>query len=204
MYTAIAIIVFFASFAMMVREGLWNNLLNVSAFGIAAVTAFGVFQPITIFVDEKTGGSYTYFLDIVVLWFTFSLVNLVLKVLMQALSGKRVRFKEPFDGLGGTLVGLVGAYLICGFTMATLHTAPMSRDAFGYGVEGNSRQAVESEITQAAGATRPDLVWLGLMETVLSPNSLGGDGFSRSVYVHSYAQHRGAFETAKSWRVDRK
>ena len=28
MYTAIAIIVFFASFAMMVREGLWNNLLN--------------------------------------------------------------------------------------------------------------------------------------------------------------------------------
>ena len=205
MYTAIAVIVFFAAFAMMVREGLWNNLLSALAILIAGVATFGVFQPITIFVDEQSGGSYTYLLDIVVIWFTFTLIVGVLKYSMQFLSQKRVRFKEPFDTYGGVAVGLLAAILLCGFTMATLHTAPLSRDMFGgsYAM-GDSREAVEKEITQSSGFTRPDLMWLGLVESILSPDALGSAGFSPSIYIHSYAEHRGVFEETDSWLVKRK
>ena len=204
MYLAIMLIVLFAGFAMMVREGLWNNLLLSAAILIAGVVAFGVFQPITVLVDEQTGGSYTYLLDIVVLSFTFTILVGLLKALLQVLSRKRVRFKEPFDSAGGVLVGLITAYLLTGFTMAVLHTAPFSRDAFGGRYDmGDTREQVAKEMVQQSGVMRPDLVWLGLVESVLSPEKFGAAGFSSSLYVSSYAEHRGAFEKTKEWLVKR-
>lgn len=204
MYLAIAIIVFFAGFAMSVREGLWNNLLNAIAIVIAGITAFGLFQPLTIWVDEQSGGGLTYLLDVLVLWGVFALVVGLLKALMQFLSAKRVRFKEPFDTYGGVAIGLVSAYVLCCFTMAAFHTAPLSRDMFGGRYDmGDTRQAVESAIGQETGLTRPDLVWLGFIESVTAPAALGGQQFSPSTYVHTYAEHRGAFEQTKTWLADR-
>ena len=204
MYLGFAIIVFFAAFAMMVREGLWNNLLNFMAILISGFAAFGLYQPLTILADEQLEGSYTYLLDIIVLWVTFALIVGILKYSMQFLSAKRVRFKEPFDTYGGTAIGFLAAYLLCGFTMAAMHTAPLSRDMFGGRYDmGDSRQAVASAISDESGLARPDLVYLGMLESVLSPDILGGAGFSPSIYVHSYAEHRGAFEEAKAWIVKR-
>ena len=40
-----------------------------------------------------------------------------------------MRFKHPIDPVGGPLVGFIAAWVLASFTMATLHTSPMPKDA---------------------------------------------------------------------------
>jgi len=130
MFWAVFGIVFFATFAMMVTEGMWNNLINLISIVLAGVIAFGVYQPITVMLDERTGGSYTYLLDYVVLWFVFALAVGALKGIGGFVSQKKVRFLDPVDNFGGAALGLVGGLVMASFTMATLHTAPFGKDWF--------------------------------------------------------------------------
>jgi uncharacterized membrane protein required for colicin V production len=59
MYFVIFGLLFFAGLAMMIREGFWSNTLNVIAIVLSGIAAFGLYQPLTIWLDEKTDGSYT-------------------------------------------------------------------------------------------------------------------------------------------------
>lgn len=205
MYFAILGIVFFASFAMMVREGIWNNLLTMMMVMISGVVAFGYFQPLTRSFDEKTGGSYTYLLDFLVIWFTFIFVMLILKILGKVLSPKKVKFLENFDLYGGVAIALFTAYLITGMMLATMHSAPLIHNIFDNRfVMGETRKEVESTINSTSVIARPDLAWLGLMESVLQGSSMGGSDFSAARYVHSYAEHRKTFSTITTYLVERK
>lgn len=205
MYFAILGIVFFASFAMMVREGIWNNLLTMIMIMISGIVAFGYFQPLTRYFDEKTEGSYTYLLDFVVIWFTYIIVMALLKVFGKMMSPKKVKFLEGFDLYGGVAIALFSAYLMTGMVLATIHSAPLVHNVFDNRfVMGETRKEVESTIASTSVITRPDLAWLGLMESVLQGSSMGGSSFSASRYVHSYAEHRKTFATFPTYLVDRK
>jgi hypothetical protein len=203
-YTILTSIVFFASFAMMVQGGVWNNLIQSAAIFIAGLVAFGVYQPLTVMADEATGGSYTYLIDLPILCGVFAVTVGVLKQLGQLLSKHRVAYPASIDNFAGAGVGIVGAYLMTGFMMAALHMSPLSRDALSGAYElGDTLPAVKSEAASRAGITRPDLLWLGLTEGMLGDSRWGGAGFSRAAFVHTYAEHRKAFGSIQESIVKR-
>lgn len=204
MYLTIAAILFFASFAMMVSEGMWNNLLSLITIVIAGITAFGIYQPITIWADESTDGSYTYLLDLVIIWGIFAAVAGILRMLTQFMSKYKVAFPRPIDQFGGAAVAMLGGYLMCGFAMATLHMVPLPRDTFGGKfIYGDSVKEVRSQMADTSKITTPDMGWFSLTETLLSANHWGGAGFSAPLYVHNYAKHRKVFGSIEGSIVKR-
>ncbi|TWT43442.1 CvpA family protein [Botrimarina hoheduenensis] len=206
MYYAIFGIVLFATLAMMVREGLWANLIALFTLLVGGLTAFGIYQPIVVMIDEATEGSYTYLLDFVVLWLVFALVVGVLKGLGGVMSPRRLRFKEPINPIGGPIVGLVAAVLVACFTMATFHAAPLGATDFFPELQptGTTVDAVATELDGLSVFSRPDVAWLRLAETALSPDRLGGSGFSPAIYVFTLGQHRDSFQKMTDVLVDRK
>lgn len=201
MFWAIYGAVLFASWAMLVREGLWSNTISLTNILISGVVAFGFYSPLTVKLDEATGGVNTYWLDFVVIWALFIVTMLILKVITRVASGTRLRFKNPLDPVGGPLVGLFAAWVLAAFVTATLHTSPMPADAFGGKLVHSS-----SEVNSAMGLTSPDLAWLRFFETVSAASAFGSsstDQFSASAWVKLYEAHRTSFGKASGLRVSR-
>ena len=204
MYFAIMGIVFFASFAMMVREGIWNNVVNLISIILAGLISFGTFQPITRYVDGQLEGSYTYVLDFVILWFLFTFAVTLFKVVAKACSPKRVIFLEQADTFGGMAIGIITGVLMTGIVMASIHCAPLEYELFeGRFVMGKSLNEVKSKVDSTSVVTRPDLLWLALAENALNSGSLGGFDFSAARYIHTYAEHRRTFADAEGYLVRR-
>src|SRR5262245_4026290 len=132
MYTAFYLIILFAGLAMMVREGLWSNTITLISIIVAGLIAFGFYSPIVVYLDEQmTDGQHTYWLDFAVIWALYAVTFVVLRVFTAAASKTRMRFKHPIDPVGGPLVAFIAAWVLAAFTLATLHVAPMPKDAFG-------------------------------------------------------------------------
>ena len=196
-------IVFFAAFAMTVREGLWSNTILLFNLLISGVAAFAFYSPLTVMLDEKLKGEYTYVLDFVCIWALFVGSMIVLGVLTGMASKTRMRFRHPIDSVGGPIVGLIVAWTLSGMVLATLHTAPMpgKEEAFGgafnYG---------PGEVDSASPLTTPDIGWLRLVESVTQPSALGRSGmkgFSASAFVTIYGNHREQFSKAPGITVRR-
>jgi uncharacterized membrane protein required for colicin V production len=199
LYYAIAAIVFFATFAMMVREGLWSNTIALICIILSGLAAFGFYQPLTVWVDEMTDGSYTYLLDIVMLWAVYVVAMVVLSGLAAVISKTRMRFKNPIDPVGGPVVALGTAWVLMSFTLATLHTAPLAKDTMGGGLVHSS-----SEVGSKSALTSPDLWWLRFAERAMSNDVFGsGEPFKASAFVTIYAAHRDGFANTEDYLVKR-
>ena len=131
-YWVIFCIIVFAAIAMMVREGLWSNTITLINIFISGIVAFGFYSAIVVYLDEDvTSGQHTYWLDFAILWALFAATMVICRSLTAACSKTRMRFKYPIDSVGGPLVGVIAAWVLACFTMATLHVAPMGKEAFG-------------------------------------------------------------------------
>lgn len=201
MFWAIYLIVVFAALAMMVREGLWSNTITLINVIVSGLAAFGFYSPLAVRLDEQLNGQYTYLLDFLCLWVIFTVVMLICRTLTGVASRTRLRFKYPIDAIGGPLVGLITAWVLAGFVMATLHTSPMPKDAFGGKLVHS-----ESEVATASGLTAPDLAWLRFVQRVSPAEALGHSNesaFSAKAFVKIYGDHRAAFEGGSGLRVNR-
>jgi hypothetical protein len=199
MYFAFYGIAIFAGLAMMVREGLWSNTVALVNIIVSGLAAFGLYQPIVIYLDEMTDGEHTYWLDFAVIWVLFAVIMVICKVLTGAASKTRMRFKHPIDPVGGPLVGLIAAWVLASFTLATLHASPMKKDAFG-------GKLVHADVDSASSITSPDAAWLRFVEKMSDPAALGSaktTRFSAKSFVKIYADRRAAFEAAPGLKVDR-
>jgi uncharacterized membrane protein required for colicin V production len=202
MYTAFYLIIIFAGLAMMVREGLWSNTLTLITMIVAGLVAFGFYQPLVVYLDESvTDGQHTYWLDFAVLWGLYFLTFAILRTMTATASKTRMRFKHPIDPVGGPLVGLVAAWVLAGFTLATLHVSPMPKDAFG----GNLVSF--GEVTTASPLFKPDAAWLRFVERMSKANAISSSNteeFIASNWVNFYSKRREAFEKAdRLWGVRR-
>src|SRR4051812_19951754 len=131
MYLAIYLIVLFAGLAMTVREGIWSNTLTLINVIVSGLVAFGFYSPIVAYLDEQaTDGQHTYWLDFAIIWALYAVTMLVLRTLMAAASKTRLRFKNPIDTYVGPAIGFISAWVLAAFTLATLHTSPMPKNAF--------------------------------------------------------------------------
>ncbi len=193
-------IVVFAGFAMTVREGLWSNTLTLLNIIISGLVAFGFYSPLVAYLDEDvTNGQHTYWLDFAIIWALYAATMVILRTLMAAASKTRMRFKNPIDPVGGPIVGFIAAWVLAAFTLATLHTAPMGKDAFG-------GKLVYSDVDSASLITSPDAAWLRFVETMSKPVAFGAesvDHFSAKAFVKIYLDRREKFDKASSLIVKR-
>jgi hypothetical protein len=199
MYWAFYGIVLFAGIAMMVREGLWSNAIMLVNIIISGLVSFGFYSPLVIYLDEKTDGEHTYWLDFAVMWALYGAAFVITRTLTTAASRTRMRFKNPIDPVGGPIMGLLAAWALAAFTLATLHVSPMPKDAFG-------GKLVHDDVAAASMMTSPDIAWLKFVETMSGPAALGAantDKFSAKAFVKIYADRRAKFEKASSMVVDR-
>ena len=194
-------VVFFASLAMMVREGLWSNAVLLANIVFSGLVAFGFYAPLTIMIDEALDGQFTYVLDFLMLWGLFVLTMIVLRTVTDRISRTRLRTKYPIDAIGGPAVGVIAAFVMTSFVMATMHTAPLAKDCLG-----GKLVHTEAEVESKSGLTAPDLFWLRLVERVGTADGFGGAGtlrFTVAGWVEIYAEHRGQLEKAGSLKVRR-
>ena len=199
MFIAILVIVFFATFAFMVNEGIWNNAIALLQMIISGLVAFGCYQPLTVMADEATGGEYTYALDIAILWGLYFLTFAILKVLSELLSKTRMKFDGPVDAIGGPVLGLIAGYIMAGIVGASLHVSPLPKDGLGGGMKYDNKQAVES----ASMLTAIDIAWLKMVESASKAGFASGAEFSASDFVLIYGDRRERFEEAEGLMVNR-
>lgn len=185
---------------MMVREGIWSNTITLVNIFISGLVAFGFYSLIVIYFDEElTDGQHTYWLDFCVLWALFCVAMIICRALTAAASKTRLRFKNPIDPAGGPAVGIFAAWVLATFTLATLHMSPMPKDAF------NGKLVYD--VDSASIITQPDVAWLRFVETMSTPDALGGanfDRFSAKGFVRIYGDHRDQFNKAPTLIVKRK
>jgi len=195
MFWAIYLFVLLGSWAMMVREGLWSNAIKLVNIITSGLVAFGFYSPLVVYLDEQTGGSNTYWLDFVIIWALFVATMVILSELTKRASRTRMRFKYPIDPVGGPLVGLVAAWVMAAFAMATLHTSPMPRDAFGGGL------VAQADVKSAFVLTAPDAGWLRFVDRVAGRDALGPSDkkvFGAEGFVRIYGDHREQFSKSKA------
>src|SRR4051812_44512595 len=161
MYWAFFGIVMFAAIAMTVREGLWSNALTLVNIIVSGLVAFGFYSRLVVYLDEEvTKGQHTYWLDFAIIWALYWVTMIVMRTLMGVASTTRMRFKNPIDSVGGPIVGIIAAWVLAAFVMATLHTAPMGKDAFG----GALVHGADTSVFSA-----PEVAWLQFVESMSQP-----------------------------------
>jgi hypothetical protein len=195
MYWAFFLIVMFAAVAMMVREGIWSNTITLVNIIISGIVAYGFYSWIVVYLDEEvTSGQHTYWLDFAIIWALFCLTMLICRALTGAMSKTKARFKYPIDDVGGPIVGLIAAWVLASFVMATLHTSPMGKDAFGGKLNYDPKSA--------SVFSQPDLAWLSFFEKMSSTDMLGHgstDRFSAAAFVKIYGDHRAKYEKSPNF-----
>jgi hypothetical protein len=200
MYLAAYAIVLFAGWAMMVREGLWSNTISLVNIFISGLVAFGFYSPLVVYFDEGlSNGQHTYWLDFAIIWGLFAISMLICRTLTGSLSKTRMRFKHPIDAVGGPIVGFFAAWVLASFTLATLHTSPMPKDAFGGKLN-------YTDADSAFFVTSPDAAWLRFVESMSKPEAFGGsstDQFGAKGFVKFNADHREKFDKSTSFIVKR-
>jgi hypothetical protein len=150
-------IVMLACIGWCYADGLWGNAIRLVNTVTAALVATNFFEPLARWLDSKVSASYTYLWDFLALWGLFFLTTLVLRALTDTVSRVKVKFLKLADRIGsGVLSVWIGWVMVC-FTMATLHTVPLSQNFLFDGFQPKSRMI--------AGLA-PDRLWLGFMQQV--------------------------------------
>lgn len=124
------LIVFLACVGFGYRNGMWSNAIRLVNVITAALVATNFFEPTA---DWLQGffGSYQYFVDIVCLWGLFVITLGGLSLATDAASRVRVRFATIVDRAGTVLISAWVGWVMVGFTLFTLHTAPLPREFLG-------------------------------------------------------------------------
>jgi hypothetical protein len=175
-------------------QGLWGCLIALVNTLFAASLASVSYGPIVRLLGPRLP-SYVYLLDFVVLWTVFCLALGIAGELARIVSRTAVPFDPRAERFGTPIVALLTAWIAMAFTAASLHTAPVPKDA------------VKSQGGMFLGLS-PDRGWLAWTIGAATKPPFGpiGDwhGDERSTVddlVAWYAERRGKLEAEKSLRA---
>lgn len=204
--TIVLLVVFFAAFAMLLREGIWSNALTLINVLLSALIATSLFEPLAAWL-ESFEPTYTYLWDFIAIWAVFCLSYALLRTAIDFISTTQVRFLPIVDRIGGGLLGVwIGWVLVCFITM-TLHMAPMAQNGMG----GSFQPTPEAHMFFGLA---PDQRWLAFAHMVSggslatsAPEGQGTDGANvfdpQGDFIFKYAQRRANFEREPATRVYR-
>jgi hypothetical protein len=136
--TLMLLAIFAACGIFLSREGMWGSAVMLINVVFAAMLASNYFEKLAKLLEAPPGadpnqrlGGFTYFLDFLTLWFLFAFILGILRLATGYLSSYRVRFRKPVEIGGRIFFSLWIGWVMVGFTIMTLHTAPLPRDSFG-------------------------------------------------------------------------
>ncbi len=153
--TLLMVVVLFACAAMLLAEGLWSNAIRLINVVTAALLAFNFFEPLAGWMAEQMP-SYSYACDFVALWGIFSVASIVLLAITGAASKVKVKFLKPVDQAGSALAAVWIGWVMVGFTLATLHTAPLARTFLDGGFKAEEKMLY---------GMSPDRQWLAFVQS---------------------------------------
>ena len=128
------------------------RLVNVVFAGLLAMNFY---EPLAKWLTNynETLHSYVSFLDFLALWTCFVVFMVVFRTVTDAVSRVRVRFPKIFDLWGGIVLSLCIGWVMVGFTLVSLHAAPLAR----YPLLGS----FQPQSNMFFGMFAPDREWLG-------------------------------------------
>jgi len=173
-FSIVMLLIFAACVGFTFAEGLWSNAVRLINVVTAAILAMSFFEPVAKLLDESVGDSYTYFWDFIALWGLFALFIVIFRVLTDTMSRVKVRFMTIVDRIGSVVLAVLMGWVMLGFTMTTLHTAPLAEKFWGGAFDYNTTMLLVG----------PDRQWLGFF-THLSRGS-----FSRGLAEEEFARYR--------------
>ncbi|REJ70436.1 MAG: CvpA family protein [Planctomycetota bacterium] len=178
----------FAAFAAVGTEGCWHGLITLVNVIFAALIATNAYEPLALRLHFAFP-AFGYLADFLLLWILFAFVVAVLQYATRSLSTVRVRLGGRLDQLLGFALALVTGWVLVCFTMMTLHTAPLPREAFN--------DALAPRLDDSfADRLAPDRIWLNSVQRLSYPAALGrGEGDEPSFdpageFILKYASRR--------------
>ena len=189
-------IILFVCLAMLLREGLWSNCLNVINAIFAALLATNFWEPAANWLEGIVAGG-TYLWDFVALWLVFFSCFLILRVATDLVSRVKVRFKRPVDQAGGILCAAWVGWVMLSFTAMTLHTAPLARNF----LFGTFYDQPDDRIF--FGMFAPDRQWLGFVRQLSRGSMSAANEFDpEGEFIENYAKRRKEYETVTGILAD--
>jgi uncharacterized membrane protein required for colicin V production len=181
------IVIFFCCMGFTIQNGVWGNAVLFINVVMAALIAVNYYEPLAQYL-QSFDKSYTYMFDFLAMWLVFAVAVGMLRAITDKLSTVKVKFRMPFDQIGGILLGAwVGWVMVC-FTLMSLHTAPLSRNFMqgAFQPEPTSRMFF---------GLAPDRQWLGFVQKSSNGAFSRGQTFDlNGEYILKYAERRARFE----------
>ena len=124
MISFIGIFVFLVVIGANFWLGLWNNILTLVNFFIAAMVASAYYENMANLLADKMP-SYAFVLDFLALWLLFFVTLLILRAITGALTSVQLKLNFWVDmvGRGIACTWLAGAFTM--FTLFSIHLAPI-------------------------------------------------------------------------------
>ncbi len=181
----ILVMVFLACIAFLHREGMWNNAIRLVNVVVSALLA-------TAGCNQAAEGlrivipSYVFLCHFLMIWGMFCLYYIVLRSVTSVLSRLQVRFLKLADRIGGAVFAALEGWVMVGFVLTTLHTAPLAEKFCGF----------QSGQPMFLGFLAPDQEWLGFVEKVTGGVYGGANvqGFSAREFTKFHRDRRAGLE----------
>lgn len=196
----LAVIIIFASLAMLMPQGMWTSALALVNVTTAALLAINFWEPAAAWLESTTTKRATYMWDFVVIWLLFALILTILRAVTDFLSKSKLRFIRPIDVAGGAFFAVWTGWVLVCFTLMTLHMAPLSREFLFGGFQPENRMVL---------GLAPDRQMLGFMQSISLGAFTQGEGESRvfdpkGEYMIKYATRRKEYSTVQGLMVPEK
>lgn len=198
----LAVIVLFASLAMLMPQGMWTAAIALVNVTTAALLAMNFWEPLATWLEGtgQTARRATYLIDFVTLWFLFAISLSILRAITDFLSKFKVRFLRPLDVAGGAFFGLWTGWVLVCFLLMSLHMAPLSRE-FLFGSFVPEKRMVLGRA--------PDRQMLGFMQSIslgaYTRSEAGDKAFDpKGEFMLKYAARRKEYSTVTGLLVQQK
>jgi hypothetical protein len=154
--TLLMFAILFACAAMLYNDGMWSNAIRLINAITAGLLAMNFFEPAADWLEQQAP-AYSYFCDFIALWGLFIIFSLIFRLITDRLSQVKVKFLKITDQIGSGVLALWIGWLMMGFTLMSLNTAPLARNCF------NGSFSSKTEDRMVLGFA-PDRQWLGFTQ----------------------------------------
>ena len=137
------------------RDGLWSNAIRLVNVVFAGLLAMNFYEWLATWLTNYGAEFHTYvaFWDFLALWTCFIAFMVLFRTVTDAVSKVRVRFLKIVDQAGGAVLSLCIGWIMVGFTLVSLHAAPLAQ----YPLLGS----FQPQSSMFFGMFAPDREWLG-------------------------------------------
>jgi hypothetical protein len=162
-------------------QGFWGCLVAFVNTLFAASLASVSYGPVVGMLESRMP-TYGYLLHFVVLWAIFCVAMAIATELSRLVTRTAVPFDPLVERVGAPIAAVLTGWVAMAFTAASLHTAPVPRDAVGSGM--------------FLGVS-PDRGWLAWSIGAATKPPFGGDG-------GWFSGNRGTVDGATAWYAARR